>query len=94
MERRQPVLVTAIGIGPAFRLFLLPDAIALAKTLAKLEKARVIMYRRPYGYGGSIYASAIDPQRDLPGGARGFAFSHWVMERVSLLDILLFMQVQ
>ncbi|HEY1683553.1 MAG TPA: signal peptide peptidase SppA [Tepidisphaeraceae bacterium] len=39
----------------------LPDAIELARQLAHSPHARAIMYKRPYGYGGSIYASADMP---------------------------------
>jgi protease-4 len=40
---------------------LLDDAIQLAKKLANEPKASVVLYRRPYGYGGSIYANANVP---------------------------------
>lgn len=57
---------------------LLMDAIELAKDLAKAKNAEVIMYRRPYGYSGSIYASSDLPspnnnnmKLDIP-GARAF----------------------
>lgn len=53
--------VRAVDMGLADQAGLLPDAIALAKKLANAEKAKVIMYRRPYGYSGSIYASAANP---------------------------------
>ena len=36
---------------------LLEDAVELAKQLAKAPDAMVVMYQRPYGYGGSVYAS-------------------------------------
>jgi protease-4 len=39
----------------------LPDAIELARQLAHAPHARAIMYKRPYGYSGSIYASADTP---------------------------------
>lgn len=52
----------AVEIGLADRTGLLNDAIDEAKKMAKAEDARAIIYRRPYGYGGSIYAqSAIQP---------------------------------
>ncbi len=35
---------------------LLSDAIDIAKQKAHCPDAKVVMYRRPYGYGGSIYA--------------------------------------
>jgi protease-4 len=40
----------------------LEEAIKAAKELAKVPNAAVVMYRRPYGYGGSIYASSPAPQ--------------------------------
>jgi protease-4 len=40
---------------------LLDDAITLAKKLADVPNASVVLYRRPYGYGGSIYADAAVP---------------------------------
>lgn len=53
---------------------LLEDAIELAKNLAHAKDAAVVMYTRPYGYGGSIYASNTLPppkadtmQLQLPG---------------------------
>lgn len=39
----------------------LPDAIELARQLGHAPHAQAIMYKRPYGYGGSIYASAETP---------------------------------
>ncbi len=43
----------------------LEDAIELAGQLAGIEEPAVILYRRPYGYGGSIYASsATQPPQD------------------------------
>ena len=57
---------------------LLPDAIDLAKSLGNAENAKVVIYRRPYAYSGSIYASSTIPSPktnvttiDLP-GARAF----------------------
>jgi protease-4 len=48
---------TAVKLGLADQAGQLDDAIALAKQMAKAPGAKVIMYKRPYGYGGSIYAS-------------------------------------
>jgi protease-4 len=43
---------------------LLPDAIQLAKDLSHSPSARVVLYKRPYGYSGSIYAhSQEEPPR-------------------------------
>jgi hypothetical protein len=41
---------------------LLEDAIDLAKNLADAPNAKVVAYKRPYGYGGSIYAINSVPQ--------------------------------
>src|SRR2546430_15690232 len=43
---------------------LLPDAIQVAKDLSHSPGARVVLYKRPYGYSGSIYAhSQEEPPR-------------------------------
>ena len=47
----------AAKIGLVDQVGLLSDAIDLAKTLAHSPDAQVVAYRRPYGYGGSIYAT-------------------------------------
>ena len=39
---------------------LLPDAIQLAKDLSHSPGARTVLYKRPYGYSGSIYAHSQD----------------------------------
>ncbi len=46
---------------------LLEDAIQLARDLAKAPGAKVVAYKRPYGYGGSIYAlnSVPAPKSDI-----------------------------
>ena len=49
--------VRAVELGLADRTGLLDDAIDEAKSLASAGDARVILYKRPYGYSGSIYAS-------------------------------------
>jgi protease-4 len=51
----------AVAIGLADRTGLLPDAIDRARALCGAKKARAILYKRPYGYSGSIYASTSDP---------------------------------
>lgn len=48
----------AVELGLADQEGLLSDAIALAQKMAKAPNAEVILYRRPYGYSGSIYASS------------------------------------
>ena len=46
---------------------LLPDAIELAKNLAHAPGAKTVLYKRPYGYSGSIYAHSQEepPQANL-----------------------------
>ncbi len=46
----------AAQLGLVDQVGLLDDAIDLAKSLAHAPDASVVAYRRPYGYGGSIYA--------------------------------------
>lgn len=48
-------------LGLIDELGLLEDAISLARSRANAPGAKVIMYKRPYGYSGSIYAT-----QDLP----------------------------
>ena len=52
---------TAVELGLADQTGRLEDSIRLAKKMGKAPRAKVIMYKRPYGYGGSIYASAEPP---------------------------------
>jgi len=51
----------AMELGLVDQLGLLEDAVALAKQLAGAPRAGTVMYMRPYGYGGSIYASNVVP---------------------------------
>jgi protease-4 len=51
----------ALAIGLVDRIGLLEDAIDLAKQKANAPNAKVVMYKRPYGYNGSIYASTNAP---------------------------------
>ena len=51
----------AAAVGLVDQVGLLEDAIDLAKDLAHAKGAAVVMYRRPYGYGGSIYAATDAP---------------------------------
>jgi protease-4 len=46
----------AVELGLADQTGLLIDAIDLARQTAKAPNAKAIIYERPYGYGGSIYA--------------------------------------
>jgi protease-4 len=57
-------------LGMVDELGLLDDAINTAEKLARADGARVITYRRAYGYGGSIYASAEFPQQQPPNVTR------------------------
>jgi protease-4 len=64
-------------IGLVDDLGLLEDAIDLARKMSGAPNAKAIMYKRPYGYKGSIYADTSVPQPqansnttklELPGG--------------------------
>ena len=64
----------AVELGLADQTGMLNDAIDLARTAAHAPKAKVILYKRPYGYSGSIYADTHTPvpqsnaiQLNLPG---------------------------
>lgn len=52
----------AVEVGLVDRTGLLNDAIDEAKHLANAPNAKVIIYRRPYGFSGSIYAQNATPQ--------------------------------
>lgn len=52
---------SAVKLGLADQAGILPDAIDLARQLGKAPHAKAILYKRPYGYGGSIYAAAPYP---------------------------------
>jgi protease-4 len=51
----------AVELGLADRTGLLADAIDEARTLAKAPGARAVLYIRPFGAGGSLYASTSTP---------------------------------
>jgi ClpP class serine protease len=51
----------AVKLGLADQTGLLSDAIDLARKMAKSPDAKAILYERPYGYGGSIYAHGSTP---------------------------------
>ena len=54
----------AVEIGLADQTGLLDDALNLAKQMGNAPTAEVVMYKRPYGYSGSIYStSTIQPPR-------------------------------
>ena len=52
----------AVEVGLADRTGLLDDAIDEAKKMANAPNAKVVIYRRPYGFSGSIYAQNQTPQ--------------------------------
>jgi protease-4 len=67
----------AKALGLVDDLGLLEDALDVARTIAKAPDARAVMYKRPFGYRGSIYAESEVPQPqassnvtklELPGG--------------------------
>jgi protease IV len=51
----------SVELGLADQTGRLEDALTLAKRIAKAPGARAVMYKRPYGYSGSIYASTETP---------------------------------
>ena len=51
----------ALDVGLVDRVGLLEDAIKLARQKANAPGARAIMYKRPYGFSGSIYANGTTP---------------------------------
>lgn len=52
----------AVELGLADAVGQLDDAIDLARDMADAKGAKVVMYKRPYGYSGSIYADASAPR--------------------------------
>ena len=52
----------AVELGLADKNGTLPDALALARELSKSPEAKAVLYKRPYGYTGSIYAANNSPQ--------------------------------
>lgn len=67
----------AVQLGMADRAGSLDDALDLARELGKAPGARAVIYKRPYGYGGSIYADgSVPPPRsdvtrlEIPGADR------------------------
>lgn len=51
----------AVELGLVDQTGLLEDAIDLARKMAKARDAAAVIYLRPYGYGGSIYAETNVP---------------------------------
>jgi len=65
---------TAVKLGLADQTGLLGDALDVARQMAHAPNASVVLYKRPYGYGGSIYAQSQAPapqanvlQLNIPG---------------------------
>ncbi len=52
----------AVKLGLADQAGRLDDAIAIAKEMANVNGAAVVIYKHPYGYAGSIYASTAIPE--------------------------------
>jgi len=52
----------AVELGLADETGTLSDALTVAKKMSGATGAQIIMYKRPYGYSGSIYASNQTPQ--------------------------------
>jgi len=70
----------AVALGLADQTGSLDDAITLAQQLAGTSNARVVLYKRPFGYSGSIYASThaptprsdSNPFENIPGASQLF----------------------
>jgi protease-4 len=50
---------------------LLEDAIKVTRKMADVPRAKVVMYKRPYGYRGSIYAETNLPEPQMAGTGAG-----------------------
>lgn len=57
----------AVELGLADKTGRLDEAIELAKQMGGASKAQVVIYRRPYGYSGSIYADSNVPTPQAAG---------------------------
>jgi protease-4 len=54
--------IQAMELGLVDETGMLQDAIKRARQMAKAPRATVVMYKRPFGFKGSIYASGPTPQ--------------------------------
>jgi protease-4 len=64
----------AVELGLADQAGSLKDALELARELGKAKGAKAVIFKRPYGYGGSIYAETqMGPPTADAGGAGGNA---------------------
>lgn len=61
----------AQALGLVDRLGTLQDALDVAREKANAKFARAVMYKRPYGYTGSIYATQDLPPAMMNGGGVG-----------------------
>jgi protease-4 len=59
----------ALELGLVDRVGMLEDAIALAQRMGHARGAKVILYKRPFGYSGSIYAQSTTPPPQARAGA-------------------------
>ena len=79
--------VGAAQVGLVDRVAPLDESIARARQLAGDAGSRVVMYHRPYGYQGSIYASnaAVQPGEAAGGPAGALALRVPAIERLTEL---------
>ena len=75
----------ALEQGLVDRVCQLPETLDRAREMIGRKDARVVMYRRPYGYRGSIYATAADltPRSgpaDAAGGGAAAGVASWLAE--------------
>jgi protease-4 len=63
----------AVELGLADRAGSLNDALDLARELGKAKGAKAVIFKRPYGYGGSIYAETQMGPPTAESGAGGGA---------------------
>jgi protease-4 len=68
----------AVELGLADQVGRLPDAIDLARQMGNAPGGEVIMYKRPYGYAGSIYAETPIPQPQSNDMTLKLPMSNWL----------------
>jgi protease IV len=68
----------AVELGLADQVGRLNDAVDLAKKMAGIPNGEVIMYKRPYGYSGSIYADMSMPAPRSNDLNLNLPMSHWL----------------
>jgi protease-4 len=67
-----------VELGLADQVGRLSDAIDAAKKMAGIPDGEVIMYKRPYGYAGSIYADLSTPEPKSNDFNLNLPMSHWL----------------